>query len=56
MMKSNIEKSVVTSFQWHHPNCGTEKRHQNNVTKCFHFGPPIHSFRLRQCPRHSFSR
>jgi len=30
----------MTSFQLHHHNYVTEKRHQNNVAKFFHFAPP----------------
>jgi len=40
----------MTSFQWCHHNNITEKRHQNNATKFFHFGPPPNqNFWLRQC-------
>jgi len=39
MTKSNFKKSVMTSFQWHLHNYVIEKRHQNNVTRFFHFVP-----------------
>jgi len=43
MTKSNFKKSDMTSFQFHHNYVATEnteKRHQNSVTKFFHFAPP----------------
>jgi len=37
MTKSNLKKSVMTSFQQRHHNYVTEKRNQNNVILFFHF-------------------
>jgi len=39
MTKSNLKKSVMTSFQWRHRNYVTKKRHQTYVTKFFNFRP-----------------
>jgi len=39
MMKSNLKKSVMTSFQLRHHYYVTEKRHPNNVTRFFLLGP-----------------
>jgi len=39
MTKSNIKKSVMTSFQWRHRYYVTEKRYQTDVTIFFYFGP-----------------
>jgi len=32
MAKSNLKKSIITSFLWRHRYYVTEKRHQNSVT------------------------
>jgi len=39
MTKSNLKKSVMTSFQWRHRNYVTEIRHQNKDIRFFNFGP-----------------
>jgi len=42
---------TVAHWLWRN---GTSKRHQNNVTKFFHFGPlPNQNFRLHACAQQS---
>jgi len=41
---SEITSLKCWTFQWRHHNYVTEKRHQNIVTKIFHFGPSQSKF------------
>jgi len=41
--KSNFKRSVMTSFCDVIAITSTKWRYQNNVTKFFHFGPPLES-------------
>jgi len=50
-----LQKPVMTSFQWRHRHYVTEKHHQNNVAKFFSFlAFPNQNFWLRQGVIHVF--